>query len=142
MPALLVNGYRLRVQITLWSRSEDIPACPSTVSPGLAPLPEQLVRSRERWSESHRNEVTEILPLDGFGDLDDLYEIDELASSVDFEACSFDNAEQVLLAPELDDLHEIDNLAPVWLAAAPTDVLARVTMPESPDMQPELRHWF
>ena len=93
---------------------------------------------RERWSESHRNEVTEILPLDGFGDLDDLYEIDELASSVDFEACSFDNAAQVLLAPELDDLHEIDNLAPVWLAAAPTEVLLRVTMPESP-AQPELR---
>ncbi len=84
-------------------------------------------QARDRWLEDHRNEVTEILPLDGFGALDDLYEIDELASSVDFEACSFDNAEQVLLAPELDDLHEVDNLAPLWLAAAPTEVLLRVT---------------
>jgi hypothetical protein len=33
--------------------------------------------------QSHRNEVTEILPLDGFGDLDDLYEIDELEASLD-----------------------------------------------------------
>jgi murein DD-endopeptidase MepM/ murein hydrolase activator NlpD len=90
-------------------------------------------RTHERWLGHHRNEVTEILPLDGFGDLDDLYEIDELESTLDFEACTFDNAEQVLLAPELDDLHEIDNLAPVWLAAAPTEVLPRVDLPEVPE---------
>ena len=88
--------------------------------------------------ENHRNEVTEILPLDGFGELDDLYEIDELEASLEIEDCTFDNTAQVLLAPELDDLHEIDNLAPVWLAAAPTDVLARVTI--EADMQPEVRH--
>ncbi|BBZ41326.1 hypothetical protein MCNS_43890 [Mycobacterium conspicuum] len=81
----------------------------------------------------HRNEVTEILPLDGFGDLDDLYEIDELESTLDFEACTFDNAEQVLGAPELDDLHEIDNLAPAWLAAAPTEVMPRLDLPEVPE---------
>jgi len=85
---------------------------------------------RERWLGHHRNEVTEILPLDGFDDLDDLYEIDELESTLDFEACSFDNAEQVLLAPELDDLDDIDNLAPVWLAAAPTEVIERVALPD------------
>jgi murein DD-endopeptidase MepM/ murein hydrolase activator NlpD len=100
--------------------------------------------ARERWIENHRNEVTEILPLDGFGDLDDLYEIDELESSLDFEECTFDNAEQVPLAPELDDLHEIDNLAPIWLAAAPTDVLPRVTLPDNPEpathAQSEVRH--
>ena len=66
-------------------------------------------------SQHHRNEVTEILPLDGFGDLDDLYDLDldELEfGNVNFEDCAFDNEAQVLLAPELDDLHEIDNLAP------------------------------
>ncbi|ORV37905.1 M23 family metallopeptidase [Mycobacterium conspicuum] len=90
-------------------------------------------RTHERWLGHHRNEVTEILPLDGFGDLDDLYEIDELESTLDFEACTFDNAEQVLGAPELDDLHEIDNLAPAWLAAAPTEVMPRLDLPEVPE---------
>ena len=96
-------------------------------------------QARERWLGHHPNEVTEILPLDGFGDLDDLYEIDELGSSLDFEDCTFDNAEQVLLAPELDDLHEIDNLAPVGLAAPPTEVLVRVALPDT-DVQPQVRH--
>ncbi|MGA9361200.1 MAG: M23 family peptidase, partial [Mycobacterium sp.] len=98
-------------------------------------------QARDRWLEDHRNEVTEILPLDGFGDLDDLYEIDELESSLEIEDCSFDNTEQVLLAPELDDLQEIDNLAPLWLAAPPTEVLVRVTIePEKTPVQPEVRH--
>ena len=98
-------------------------------------------QARDRWLEDHRNEVTEILPLDGFGDLDDLYEIDELESSLEIEDCTFDNTEQVLLAPELDDLHEIDNLAPLWLAAPPTEVLVRVTIePEKTPVQPEVRH--
>jgi murein DD-endopeptidase MepM/ murein hydrolase activator NlpD len=96
-------------------------------------------QASERWLAHHPNEVTEILPLDGFGDLDDLYEIDELEASLDFEECTFDNAAQVLLAPELDDLHEIDNLAPVWLAAAPTDVLVRVAVPDT-HVQPEVGH--
>jgi murein DD-endopeptidase MepM/ murein hydrolase activator NlpD len=92
-------------------------------------------QAHERWLGHHRNEVTEILPLDGFGDLDDLYEIDELESTLDFEACGFDNAEQVLLAPELDDLDEIDDLAPLWLAAAPTEVIERVAvaLPDVPE---------
>ena len=95
---------------------------------------------RDRWLEDHRNEVTEILPLDGFGALDDLYEIDELESSLEIEDCTFDNTEQVLLAPELDDLHEIDNLAPVWLAAPPTEVLVRVTIEPDTHAPPAVRH--
>jgi murein DD-endopeptidase MepM/ murein hydrolase activator NlpD len=66
--------------------------------------------------------VTEILPLDGFDidDLDfpDLTDLGELDFSHD---STFDNAAQVLLAPELDDLHEVDDLAPIALAA-PTQI--------------------
>jgi murein DD-endopeptidase MepM/ murein hydrolase activator NlpD len=77
-----------------------------------------------RWTESHRNEVTEILPLDGFnfGDLDfgdDSGELRDLDFSND---STFDNEAQVLLAPELDDLHDVDDLGPRALAA-PTAVL-------------------
>jgi hypothetical protein len=81
---------------------------------------------RERWLPQNPNEVTEILPLDGF-DIDDLdftedfrelRDLDELDFSHD---STFDNESQVLLAPELDDLHEIDDLAPLTLAA-PTQV--------------------
>ena len=93
--------------------------------------------------EHSRNEVTEILPLDGFGDLDDLYDMDLdglEVGSLDFEDCAFDNAAQVLLAPELDDLHEIDNLAPEWLAAPVTEVLARVTIEPDTDLVPAGRH--
>ena len=67
---------------------------------------------------------------------DDLYEIDELESTLDFEACTFDNTERVLLAPELDDLDEIDNLAPLWLAAAPTEVMDRIAVEPDIDWQP------
>ena len=89
---------------------------------------------RDRWVEPHRNEVTEILPLDGF-DLDDLDFIDDFGEldDLDFSNDStFDNEAQVLLAPELDDLDEIDNLTPLWLAA-PTAVLARVTVQSGAD---------
>jgi murein DD-endopeptidase MepM/ murein hydrolase activator NlpD len=77
----------------------------------------------------NRNEVTEILPLDGFDfdDLDDLHDFGDLGD-LDFSNDSpFDNEAQVLLARELDDLDEIDNLAPLWLADAITEVLPRVT---------------
>ena len=79
--------------------------------------------ARDRTSEIHRNEVTEILPLDGF-DFDDLDFGEDTGDlgDLDFSNYStFDNEAQVLLAPELDDLDEIDNLAPVWLAAAALD---------------------
>ena len=91
--------------------------------------------NRGRWLDENRSEVTEILPLDGFdfGDLDDLHDFGDL-DELDFSNDStFDNAEQVLLAPELDDLDEIDNLAPLWLAAAITEVLPRMTA--QPDAQ-------
>jgi murein DD-endopeptidase MepM/ murein hydrolase activator NlpD len=76
-----------------------------------------------RWTEPHRNEVTEILPLDGFN-FDDLDLVDEQGdlNDLDFSNDStFDNEAQVLLAPELDDLHDVDNLGPLLLAA-PTAV--------------------
>ncbi len=72
-----------------------------------------------RWTEPHRNEVTEILPLDGF-DFDDLDFVGESGDldDLDFSNDStFDNEAQVLLAPELDDLHDIDDLVPLLLAA-------------------------
>ncbi|WP_241523434.1 M23 family metallopeptidase [Mycobacterium sp. IEC1808] len=72
-----------------------------------------------RWTETHRNEVTEILPLDGF-DFDDLEFADESGDLKDLDFSNdstFDNEAQVLLAPELDDLHDVDDLAPLLLAA-------------------------
>jgi murein DD-endopeptidase MepM/ murein hydrolase activator NlpD len=72
-----------------------------------------------RWTEPHRNEVTEILPLDGF-DFDDLEFADDCGElrDLDFSNDStFDNEAQVLLAPELDDLHDVDDLGPLMLAA-------------------------
>jgi hypothetical protein len=71
-----------------------------------------------RWTETHRNEVTEILPLDGFN-FDDLDFVDESGDldDLDFSNDStFDNEAQVLLAPELDDLHDTDDLGPLVLA--------------------------
>src|ERR1700742_3070520 len=82
-----------------------------------------------RGVEPHRNEVTEILPLDGF-DFDDL-DFGEDAGDLgdlDFSNDStFDYEAQVLLAPELDDLNEVDDVAAVWLET-PTQVLPRVTV--------------
>ncbi len=71
-----------------------------------------------RAVEPHRNEVTEILPLDGF-DFDDLdfNDATDLAELDFSDDSTFDNAAQVLLAPELDDLNDADNLAPLRLAA-------------------------
>ncbi len=72
-----------------------------------------------RWTEAHRNEVTEILPLDGF-DFDDIDFVDDSADldDLDFSNDStFDNEARVLLAPELDDLHDTDDLGPLLLAA-------------------------
>jgi murein DD-endopeptidase MepM/ murein hydrolase activator NlpD len=90
---------------------------------------------RDRWVEPHRNEVTEILPLDGFDfdDLDfidDVSDIDELDISND---STFDNEAQVLLAPELDDLHAVDDLTALRLAAPTVAVLAQVVANAHPD---------
>jgi Peptidase family M23 len=77
-------------------------------------------RAAGGWrAEPQHDEVTEILPLDGFDFndldlLDDSHDLDELDFSND---STFDNEAQVLLAPELDDLHNVDNLGPLLLAA-------------------------
>lgn len=83
-----------------------------------------------RGIEPHRNEVTEILPLDGFN-FDDLDWRDEAGDLGDLDYSddsAFDNEAQVLLAPELDDLDEADDPAPLWLAAPVTEVLPRVVV--------------
>ena len=52
-------------------------------------------------------EITDIIPFNEFGDLDDL----------DFrEYAAFDRESQVIHAPELDDLHDTDDLIPLRLA--------------------------
>lgn len=57
--------------------------------------------SRDRRSDLDRNEVTDIIPFNEFGNLDDLDFSDNTA---------FDKEAQVLRAPELDDLDDTDNL--------------------------------
>ena len=76
----------------------------------------------------NQNEVTEIIPLDGFDfdDLDDLYDADFSGLELDADF-AVDNEAQVLLAPELDDLHDVDDLTPERLAG-PTDVLTRLVV--------------
>ncbi|OBK23551.1 hypothetical protein A5634_00350 [Mycobacterium asiaticum] len=81
---------------------------------------------RDRWLHHHRNEVTEIIPLDDVDEIDDL----ELADldEMDF---GFDFSERLLSAPELDDTDDTDDLTPLWLAApatSSTDVLPRLTV--------------
>jgi murein DD-endopeptidase MepM/ murein hydrolase activator NlpD len=67
----------------------------------------ELSASRGSLSAPGRNEVTDIIPFNEFGNLDDL----------DFSANShFDKEAQVLRAPELDDLDDTDNLVVMRLA--------------------------
>ncbi|QZA16865.1 M23 family metallopeptidase [Mycobacterium malmoense] len=95
---------------------------------------------RNRWTEPHRNEVTEILPLDGF-DFDDLDFADDFGELNDLDFSndsSFDNEAQVLLAPELDDLHDVDDLGPLLLAA-PTAVPVPARLQPDTDVIPVVR---
>jgi murein DD-endopeptidase MepM/ murein hydrolase activator NlpD len=77
-------------------------------------------RAAGGWrAEPRHNDVTEILPLDGFdfddlGLIDDARDLDDLDFSND---STFDNEARVLVAPELDDLHDVDDLGPLSLAA-------------------------
>ena len=90
-----------------------------------------------RWTEANRNEVTEILPLDGF-DFDDLEFADESGDldDLDFSNDStFDNEARVLLAPELDDLHDVDDLGPLLLAAPAAVAVPARFQPEVPDTE-------
>jgi len=85
-------------------------------SPARSFAPEGARQSRDRGLELHRNEVTDIIPFNEFGNLDDL----------DFsENCAFEKEAQVLRAPELDDLDEADNLTVLPLAG-PSAVEPRV----------------
>jgi murein DD-endopeptidase MepM/ murein hydrolase activator NlpD len=87
--------------------------------------------ARDRWLDPDqnlgRNEVTDIIPFNEFGSLDDL----------DFRDSAFDGETAVLRAPELDDLHDVDDLTPCVLMRRTdidcvydpdiTDVIPRVT---------------
>ena len=66
------------------------------------------LESRGRRPELSRNEVTDIIPFNEFGYLDDL----EFSDNT-----TFDKEAQVLRAPELDDLNDTDDVTPQWLAA-------------------------
>lgn len=65
--------------------------------------------ARARWQKSDRdldrNEVTDIIPFNEFGSLEDL----------DFREGAFDGETAVLQAPELDDLHDADEQTPFTL---------------------------
>src|SRR3984885_10688294 len=75
--------------------------------PAPSPVQGELSASRGSLSAPSRNEVTDIIPFNEFGMLDDL----------DFSANShFDKEAQVLRAPELDDLDDTDNLVVMRLA--------------------------
>ena len=81
-------------------------------SPARSLAPRGARQSRDRGLELHRNEVTDIIPFNEFGNLDDL----------DFsENSAFEKEAQVLRAPELDDLDETDNLTVLTLAG-PSEV--------------------
>jgi murein DD-endopeptidase MepM/ murein hydrolase activator NlpD len=75
--------------------------------PAPSPAQGELSASRGSLSAPGRNEVTDIIPFNEFGKLDDL----------DFSTNShFDKEAQVLRAPELDDLDDTDNLVVMRLA--------------------------
>lgn len=67
--------------------------------------------SRDPWSDLDRNEVTDIIPFNEFGEIGNLDDLDFSDNS------AFNTEAQVLRAPELDDLHETDDLTPLPLAA-------------------------
>jgi murein DD-endopeptidase MepM/ murein hydrolase activator NlpD len=75
--------------------------------PAPSPAQGEPSASRDRRSDFHRNEVTDIIPFNEFGNLDDLDFSDNSA---------FDKEAQVLRAPELDDLDDTDNLDVMELA--------------------------
>ncbi|WP_102145810.1 M23 family metallopeptidase [Mycobacterium hubeiense] len=63
--------------------------------------------ARHAKLEPEATEITDIIPFNEFGDLDDL----------DFrENTAFDRESKVIQAPELDDLHDTDDLVPLRLA--------------------------
>ncbi|CAN5420749.1 M23 family metallopeptidase [soil metagenome] len=95
--------------------------------------------ARARWEDPDgdlgRNEVTDIIPFNEFGSLDDL----------DFREAAFDGETAVLRAPELDDLHDVDDLTPLQLVRRTdiscvydpdvTDVIPRANLMPRPTAQ-------
>ncbi len=63
--------------------------------------------ARNRWLDPEAAEITDIIPFNEFGKLDDLEFHDNSA---------FDRESQVIHAPELDDMAETDDLIPLRLA--------------------------
>jgi murein DD-endopeptidase MepM/ murein hydrolase activator NlpD len=90
------------------------------LSPARFAAPEGVRRSRDRGLELDRNEVTDIIPFNEFGNLDDLDFSDNSA---------FAKEAQVLRAPELDDLDDTDNLT-VMALAGPRKVQPSLQSPE------------
>jgi murein DD-endopeptidase MepM/ murein hydrolase activator NlpD len=74
-----------------------------------------------------RNEVTDIIPFNEFGEIGNLDDLDFSANS------AFDKEAQVLRAPELDDLDDTDNLAVLTLVG-PSVVQRRID-PYSHDLR-------
>lgn len=70
--------------------------------------------ARRRWIDPEDAEITDIIPFNEFGSLDDLDLLDNTAFVAD---------SQVLRAPELDDLHDTDNLTPLRLVV-PSEFLS------------------
>ncbi|HUO36475.1 MAG TPA: M23 family metallopeptidase [Mycobacterium sp.] len=62
--------------------------------------------ARPVWADFSDVEITDIIPFNEFGSVDDLEFRDY---------CAFDTEVQVAHAPELDDLHDTDNLTPLRL---------------------------
>ena len=89
------------------------------LSPARSPAPEGARQSRDRGLELHRNEVTDIIPFNEFGEIGTFDDLDFSENS------AFEKEAQVLRAPELDDLHETDNLTVLPLAG-PSVVERRV----------------
>src|SRR6201996_6494987 len=122
----MVGSYRLRVQITLWLRLEgQIRLTQHAFARSTAQV--SVWGSRDRRSDLDRNEVTDIIPFNEFGNLDDLDFSDNSA---------FNKEEQVLRAPELDDLDDTDNLT-VMALARPSEDETRV-LPRFDSHRPEL----
>ena len=88
-------------------------------------------RSSRRCPDLDPNEVTDIIPFNEFGDLDDLDFSDNTA---------FDKEAQVLRAPQLDDLHDTDDLTPLNLAAPRDELPADSAVEPCVDARPLALH--
>jgi murein DD-endopeptidase MepM/ murein hydrolase activator NlpD len=78
-----------------------------------SPAPGAFRGSSDRWLDLNRNEITDIIPFNEFGEIDDLGDLDEPDFS---DNVAFGKEAQVLRAPELDDMQDTDNLTVLRLA--------------------------